>query len=265
MQWKASASPVVFVPYRIAAECSLLLFLCTWAFGIASWFHSRGAPSCAPPHAHSGVGRSPVAIVSGASGMAFTIYQDGFVRMDAREVDEPSELPTRQAFHLEWQQPPQLPPVSTSPQQQPTTTTTTGGYGYFCLRWMRDMRLVQVASPGDADEHMLKLSNRYACDERAAFFAFRGSSLYSLGAESYINVRDEWHVRAHGDEGPPWKPLQKETSRSRLLIEPLPDRRDYVERSLLELVTRLERNVTLLRQREVTLTADAARARAPAR
>lgn len=238
--WKAPAA-VVCIPYRLAAECGTLLLLCSWVLTLLSWM--RAPPSCAPPHAHSGVGRSPVAIVSLDSGLAWTINGAHFVHLDDRVSDEPQAEPSRQAFHLEWQ----VPPEQTQPGEPPRAANNfpaPEAERYFCLRWLRDMRLVEVVLPGRAEEHMLRLSNRFACDEPASFFAFRGSSLYSLGAKSFINYREFEHVRAHSDIGPPWRPLEKETSRTRVSIQPLPDRRDFVERSLLELVGRLERNAT---------------------
>lgn len=229
VQFKAP-QPVVFVPYRLAAECGLLLVLASWVLTMLSWYTSRVSPSCTPPHVHSGVGRSPVAIVARDSALAWMVDERGLVHMAPREADEASAPPSRQAFHLEW--------------QQKRDDLTPGNGAHFCLRWLRDMRLVAVAKPGSEHENMLMLSGRYSCDERGAFFAFRGSSLYSIGAESFVNYREHWHVRAHGDIGPPWKPLLMETPRTRVSIEPLPDRRDYVERSLLDLVTRLEHNAT---------------------
>ena len=221
--WKRpSANLTVFVPYRIAIECLLLLLLCSWSLTFLSW---RQTKACSPPHAHAGVGRSPVAIVSVRTGLMWSVDERGVVVMHERAVDEPSEPPSRQAFHLEWQQP-------------------VGSDSYFCLRWLRDMRLVEVALPGETDEYMLRVGGSYGCDHSAAHFAFRGSSLFSLGVGSFVNVRESWHVRAHGDKGPPWTALRAETRATQVSVEPLPDRRDYLERSLLELVRRLEQNAT---------------------
>ena len=222
--WKRpSADLIVCVPYRIAIECLVLLLLGSCSLTFLSW---RQTKACSPPHARAGVGRSPVAIVSVRTGLAWSVDEHGTVVMETRGMDDPSEPPSRQAFHLEWQQ-----PVGSSDS-------------YFCLRWLRDMRLVEVALPGAADEYMLRVGGSYGCDHSAAHFAFRGSSLFSLGVGSFVNVREDWHVRAHGDKGPPWKPLRDETRATQVSVEPLPDRRDYVERNLLELVRRFERNAT---------------------
>ena len=70
------------------------------------------------------------------------------MRAIQRVRDEASEAPSAQAFHIEWQ------------PEQP------GGLRrHFCLRWLRDMRIVEaVGGDGGGDAHMLRLANRYACD-----------------------------------------------------------------------------------------------------
>jgi len=221
--WKRNRE-FLCVPYRAAAECSMLLVIASWALTIYAW--STRAPSCAPPHASSGVGRSPVAIVSSRRGLAWSVSDEGVVGLAERELEEAAAAPSRQAFHLEWQ-----------PKHD------VHGH-HFCLRWLRDMRLVEVASADAPDAFMLKLSSRFACEDPSAYFAVRGSSLFSIGVGSLVNTRDTWHVRAHGDTGPPWQPMLSESRDSKVAIEALPDRRDYVERSLLDLVRRLELNAS---------------------
>lgn len=220
--WKAQRSQVC-VPYRVAAECAALIVIFSWALTMYLWYSRAISPSCAPPHAQAGVGRSPVAIVSVHSGLAWSVDERGTIHMSDREVDEIAAPPSRQAFHLEW---------------QPAGTNSSGGH--FCLRYLRNMRLVEAVRHGQADEYTLRLSARYSCTNEGNFFNFRGRSLYSLGVGSFVNHREYLHVRAHGDAGPPWKPLQVETSRTHVSIEPLPDRRDYLERSLISLIGRLE-------------------------
>jgi hypothetical protein len=254
---RAPSKDPLRVPYRVAAECGLVLVLCSWSFTLLTWYRMR-SPTCALPSVQSGVGRLPVAVVATRTGLAWSIAEDGIVRMAEREEDEHNAAPSSQAFHLEWAQ------------------TGEDGSRHFCLRCarvrastarvpaiplpvdatccvhhscgraagLRNMRLVEVARPGTPDAFMLKLSRRYACDEPTAFFALRGRSLYSLGVGGFVNYREEWHVRAHGDSGPPWTPLLYETAATMVALEPLPDRRDYVERSLLDLVRSLERNAS---------------------
>lgn len=223
---KASHSPV-FVPYRMAAECGVLVVLCSWALTMYTWYGLLG-PSCSPPHAAAGVGRAPVAIVSASTGLSWSVDERGFVYMSDREGDEATGPPSRQAFHLEWQ----------------VADGTNSSGRHFCLRYLRDMRLVEAVGQGHPDAFMLRLGARYSCVDPASFFTLRGRSLYSLGVGSYVNYRDHWHVRAHGDKGPPWTPLLDETVRTYVSIDPLPDRRDYVERRLLELVRKLEEQAT---------------------
>ena len=92
--------------------------------------------------------------------------------------------------------------------------------GHFCMRWLGDLRLIEVAMPGSADEFVLR-TGRYRCDRPAQQFEMRGQSVWSVGAQSYVNIRDTWHVRAHGNTGPPWKPMTKETQATRVMLAPM--------------------------------------------
>ena len=230
--WKAQRSQVC-VPYRVAAECAALVVIFSWALTMYMWYRTAVGPSCAPPHAQAGVGRSPVAIVSVHSRLAWSVDEKtGTIHMSDRVVDEIAAPPSIQAFHLEWQTP--------AGTNSSGGSGGSGGSGHFCLRYLRNMRLVEAVRQGQAEEFMLRLSARYSCSHEGSFFSFRGRSLYSLGVGSLVNYREYVHVRAHGDVGPPWKPLVEETARTQVSIEPLPDRRDYVERSLIDLIGRLE-------------------------
>mgnify|MGYP004356470053 CR=1 FL=1 len=88
--WKREKT-IVCVPYRVAAECGLLLVLLSWSLTLLSYWRTRTAPSCTPPHAHAGVGRAPVAIVAAETGLAWSIDELGYVRMAQRVRDEASE------------------------------------------------------------------------------------------------------------------------------------------------------------------------------
>ena len=219
----------LFVPYRVAAECGIIIGLSAWALICYAYYNAwHNGPSCVPPQPHAGVGRSPVAIMMGGY-LAWSVNDNGMVELREREEELAAEQPTRQAFHLEWM-----------PGSPLFVHHGSRDGSYFCLRYLRDMRLLEAVPPGGPDAFVLRVSNRYSCDASTSAFQFRGGSLYALGVQSFVNHRANRILRAHGDNGPPWKPLTQETKLTRAAIEPLPDRRDYIERSLLQLVARLE-------------------------
>ena len=125
-----------------------------------SWSLAR-LGACAPPVVHSGAGRAPVQIISKRTGLAWTVDEDGIVTLGEVSVGEDggsSVVPSPRAFHLEWEPEPR------------------DGGRVFCLRWLRDMRLVEAAPSGASDAFMLRLGHRYSCGDAANLFAFRGAS-----------------------------------------------------------------------------------------
>ena len=212
------------------------------------WSHSScmafGSPAM---HTASRSGHAPAAIISTHSGLAWTVDEStGVISMNDR-FEDTSARASQQHFHVEWQKPAALPAEAQGEVEHREADQN------FCLRWLKDLRLVEVALAGDANEHVLRLGNRYGCDSASQLFSlvrrrdqglqfFRGSgqSFFNLGARSIINVRSYEHLRAHGDAGPPWTPLQKETKITKMAFEPLALPPAHVERRLLDLVVKLE-------------------------
>ena len=62
--------------------------------------------------------------------------------------------------------------------------------GFFCLRSLEDLRLVEVVSPPGSNAHTLR-TGRYGCTTPQQHFSFRASSIFSHGVNSFINVRDK--------------------------------------------------------------------------
>ena len=228
----------------------LCLLLFSWTLTLFLWsFSSCTAFGGSATHAASRTGHAPVAIVSTHSGLAWTVDElSGVISMNDR-MEDTSSTALQQHFHVEWQKPAVLPAAPGSQRRLPEIEPDE----LFCLRWLHDLRLVEVALAGDANEHVLRLGNRYGCDSPKQLFSlvrrrdqglqfFRGSghSFFNLGARSIINVRSYEHLRAHGDTGPPWTPLQKETKITKMAFEPLALPPAHLERRLLDLVAKLE-------------------------
>lgn len=112
---------------------------------------------------------------------------------------------------------------------------------WFCLRSVGDLRLVEV-SPAGATQPFVLHTKRYGCTEATQQFSYRGHSIWSKGAGSYVNMRQLQHLRAHGDTMP-WAPLLRETRQTRLVIDEAPEAKDPItyERRVLGLLGTLER------------------------
>ena len=111
---------------------------------------------------------------------------------------------------------------------------------WFCLRSAGDLRLVEV-SPAGATQPFVLHTKWYGCTEPAQQFSYRGHSIWSKGAGSYVNMRQLQHLRAHGDTMP-WMPLLRETRTTRLVIDEAPEAKDPItyERRVLGLLSSLE-------------------------
>ena len=108
---------------------------------------------------------------------------------------------------------------------------------------MRDataLRIVEVVPASSATPWVLR-TGWYGCNMDAQHFAYRGHSLYSKGAGSYVNMRELQHLRAHGDTRP-WAPLLRETRQTRVQIDEAPASDPITfERRLLGLLATLDR------------------------
>jgi hypothetical protein len=209
--------------WRVLAELTLCLLVCSWLCTLFIWYHS----SCSSfqgqsIHQYTQSLQSSHALISQRTGLALTVDENGYVAMAERRRDDPHAA-ALQHFHMEW------------------GNTTGPNVAHFCLRSLHDLRLVEVVRPDEPEAHMLRLGRRhYKCQNASQMFAMRGRSIYSVGAQSVVNIREDTHVRAHGDVGPPWRPMQQETPRSALIFEPLALPQDELVRKLVNLVSRLE-------------------------
>ncbi len=197
-------------PSRLAIECLLLILLVSWALNLYTW--TFPAAACAIGRGSPAVQeyRPPICALRAFNGNYWTVETDArsgrtLLRLAALAPD--AGTPDQLAFHLEQ-----------------------SDGEWFCLRWMATMHLVEVVPPeadslgaaGGGMPHTLQLGRRnHSCRSDHQRFALRGHSIYSKGAASFINTRDHRELRAHGDVGPPWRPLASETLRSRVQCEAL--------------------------------------------
>ena len=56
--------------------------------------------------------------------------------------------------------------------------------------------------PSDAAQPWVLRTVHFGCRLPAQLFAYRGHSIFSKGAGSYVNMRELQHLRAHGDTLP---------------------------------------------------------------
>lgn len=197
---------------RLAAEIGGVLLVCSWLLTAYSWW----ATDChaVVRDAQSTVRAPPFVSLRAYNGLRWMVDDDaGTVRLaDARTPEGQEAL----GFHMEW-------------------------HGdAFCLRWLKTNRVVEaVAGPGAAAFTLR--TRRYGCDEPAQRFTLNSrGALYNVGAASFINVREQWQLRAHGDTLP-WKPLPYETHQTHVTLEELlPGRAAAFERGMLALLAELE-------------------------
>lgn len=193
---------------RLCAECGVLLLMVSWMLTAYSWSH---ASSCrASIHAAHSRQQQFVSIRA-FNALHWIVDEGGLVRLASATDSGMGKL----GFHVEWQ-----------------------GEA-FCLRWLATNKLVEVVTAPGADQYVLR-ARRYGCDDDAQRFTLTSrGSLFNLGASSHINVREEWHLRAHGDNFP-WKPLPRETRATRVTLEEMAGLAAAWERSLLSLLGTLE-------------------------
>ena len=212
---RGQARDPLFRPYRVAAECSAVLLVASWLIGINVWMSmpSRCTTISSAPHTLAQtVGRAQVTIVVASSRKVWSVNpKEGMLRI-AEPAQRGSALRRdEQSFQVEWQ------------------SST-----YFCLRWLGNMRLVEVVLPPQPDARTLIVGPRFGCDHPSQHFRVSGNSLFSLGAGSFVNVREGWHLRAHGDRGD--GPLPAETPRTRVYLEEADAMSDEIERRLLAML-----------------------------
>ena len=207
----------VCTPWRTVSELLACVLLFSW---VAWLFVHVYSPPCVVASLTK-VDHAPVLIFSERTGLAWTVDdQTGTLQMEERRpqgdrLDNPAFVQA-QSFQIEWLRDDR----------------------YFCLRWLHDLRLVEVS----LEDHMLRLG-QYGCSNTTQMFKLEKSSIFNLGAQSNINVRDRLHLRAHGDRGPPWQPMGKlETFWTRMRLEPLGAEQGptHAQRSLSELIAKLE-------------------------
>ena len=111
------------------------------------------------------------------------------------------------------------------------------------MRSLADLRLVEVSAAG-ATQPFVMHTKRFGCTEPTQQFAYRGHSIWSKGAGSYVNMRQLQYLRAHGDTQP-WAPLLRETRQTRLVIDEAPEAKDPItyERRVLGLLGTLEQQM----------------------
>ena len=59
----------------------------------------------------------------------------------------------------------------------------------FCLRWIATMQVLEAVPSSEESRGMLR-AGKYECAEQAQFFEQRAKSIWSLGAQSYVNLRE---------------------------------------------------------------------------
>mmetsp|Transcript_2257 Transcript_2257/g.7130 ORF Transcript_2257/g.7130 Transcript_2257/m.7130 type:complete len:263 (-) Transcript_2257:340-1128(-) len=115
--------------------------------------------------------------------------------------------------------------------------------GWFCLRHVADLRVMEAIPNNGKPEAMSLRLGRFGCDSETQHFKFQGKSMYNKAVGSFINMREIRLLRTHGDS-PPWQPLRRETRGTRLIVEEASDTARLaadVEKRLLTLLARLER------------------------
>ena len=237
---KASRATPLCNPWRVAAEAGITLMLASWALTTATvYYYSR--LRCATPGAsqYITISRGDDAIVAIEStspavayGMVWMVDRDGHVVLG--QVQAPPPPPPPSAL----QSPPQPQPEPPATQIPPHAFHAEWHGEYFCLRWLVDMRLVEVVA--DGPERFVLRANRRRCDRPAQHFEYHKYSLWNRGAQSYVNVRNTRLLRAHGDAAP-WKPLHRETRYTRMGLLPFPDAMQSVfMRQLIDALSRRE-------------------------
>ena len=216
-------------PMRIALEVLAVLCLLSWGLTFITVFSTRDChgsffSSSTQNTAVGGI----VTIVSSSTELAWSV-DDGLVHMASG-----GSCLARHAFRVERH-------------------TTVRSKQAFCLRSLADLRVVEVVRAGEPAAFTLRTGSLSCNHTHQLFELHRSRSLWSLGADSYVNVRDEWcalgfgrpsplmldaalhmhrsppsvalgrrHLRAHGDKAP-WGPLRHETLRTRMALEPCPE------------------------------------------
>jgi hypothetical protein len=158
----------------------LLLLMCSWALNMYAWWGRF--PSCASVPSGSAMESTDIFGTSAATsiqghlteavsivdslGRAIAVDKSSstlhmVARGPARGVSHPSR---EEAFHVEWQN-------SKS----------------FCLRWLHNMRLVEVAPVDDEHAFALRLGE-FGCTKATQRFELRGKGVYSLGTQRHVAV-----------------------------------------------------------------------------
>jgi len=194
---------------RLGGECIVLFVMCSWMIMLCMLFSSRFS-ECYAKSIQRALGRY-VNIKSFNGILHWEVNEAGIVGVGTRS-------PQNATFHVEWHD-----------------------EHWFCLRHMRDLRIVEVMDASDENPWALRTLS-YGCTNSRQLFTFRGHGIFSKAANGYINTRESQYLRAHGDNTP-WKPLLRETRQARIIVESIPGTLDDVlalEGRLLTLVADLE-------------------------
>jgi len=177
---------------RIVVECVVVVTVVSWLLTLLALFSSRYS-ACnvggGNPLSTAGLGR--FINIRGVSGAFHWRVGPDRVLALAR-----GGAPPNATFYVEWLD-----------------------SEWFCLRCMKDLRVLEVLPPG-GDQPWTVRARSFACGDTVQLFSYRGHSLFSKGVGSYLNQRELQYVRAHGDTVP-WRPLQKETRGTRIGVDVL--------------------------------------------
>lgn len=201
---------------RVLLELLVVVVLLLWIFMMAFTMASRLEPCQVSPSVRSDLGNRFVTIKSWNGAAHWSVGGDGVLAVGRGKWG----LAANTSFHVEWQD-----------------------KEWFCLRSLADLRLVEVGAAASAQPFVLRTAH-YGCSQPAQMFAYRGHSIYSKGAGSFVNMREAQYLRAHGDTLP-WSPLQRETRQTRVAVDEAPAAREPgpadFQRKILGLLSSLDR------------------------
>lgn len=198
---------------RLFAECAVLIIVILWLGTIALLYATR-AQGC---HVFTSpnTGRGRFVHLRAYNGRPWRVGGDGVLSLAPKAGNHGVDASL--AFAVEWEDD-----------------------EWFCLRWLGDMRLLEVVMPPAAQAWTIR-TGKLGCTAREQRFTFRQASVFSLGAGSFVNVRNDEAVRAHGDRFP-WTPQTLQTRQTALSVTELPDLTvaPAYEAKLLRLVAQLD-------------------------
>ena len=222
---RANAGIPVCSPWRVATELLCLAFFASWGLNLAAYMF---LPQCShfvstAITSSSNLGNSAVLLRAAHTGLVVRVDElsaepNNILGLEAETVHMGNET-RRQTFQLE------------------RVDDT-----WFCLRWLHNMQLVEVVPAGTAGAFTLRVGTNFSCTSPLQKFSLRGQSgrsLFSNGVHSFVQVRDTWHLRAHGDTKP-WAPLTTEKKSSLFEVQTITKAQDDYHARLLAVIRALE-------------------------